>query len=363
MRDRKFQLVVLIAALTWIPSSSAQAVQLQDLVRIKGAESNKLVGMGLVVGLNGTGDGGKFMPAMRPLAAMMNRLMDPNVVAAELKDVKNVALVSVTVKLPASGVREGDHVDVQIASLGPAKSLAGGRLFMTPLLPPVPNDKSPVFGFAEGNLRIPDSDSPTVAVVRNGAVLTRDIHARYLDESGRMTLVLSAPNATWPMANTIATLVNDLMTPDAPPIAQAIDQKNIVIQLPRAEMANPAAFISQVLEIHLDPSLVRSEARVVINQRTGTIVMTGDVEMSPVAISHPGLTITTVTPQPQPTPEQPEVEQKEFVAMDPGKRGGARLSDLLAAFNQLKVPPQDRIDIIKQIHKAGDLHAQLILED
>ncbi len=363
MTDRKYFMMFQAAALGLVLASAAHAVQLQDLVRIKGAESNKLVGMGLVVGLSGTGDGGKFMPAMRPLAAMMNRLMDPNVVASELKDVKNVALVSVTVKLPASGVREGDHVDVQVASLGPAKSLEGGRLFMTPLLPPVPNDQSPVFGFAEGNLRVADPNKPTMATVQDGAVLTRDVHARYLDEVGRLTLVLNSANATWPMANTIATLVNDLMAPEAPPIARAIDQKNIVVQLPRTELSNPAAFISQVLEIHLDPSLVRSEARVVINQRTGTIVMTGDVELSPVAISHPGLTITTIIPPPQPSAENPAMEQNEFVGIDPNRRGGARLGDLLAAFNQLKVPAQDRIEIIKQIHKAGDLHAQLIVED
>ena len=165
------------------------------------------------------------------------------------------------------------------------------------------------------------------------------------------------------MANTLASLVNDLMAPDAPPIAVAIDQKNVVIQLPPAERDNPAAFISQVLEIQLDPTLVRTEARVVINSRTGTIVMTENVQVSPVVISHKGLTITTITPPLPVSAEQPIVEQHEFVGLDPSRRGGARLADLLAAFNQLKVPAEDRIAILKEIHRSGKLHAQLILED
>ena len=347
--------------LVLIAAGGVRAVQIQDIIRIKGAEANKLVGMGLVVGLRGTGDGGKYLPAMRRLAAMMNRLGDPNVIAHELKDVENVALVEVTANLPAVGVREGDRVDVHLASVGPASSLEGGRLVITPLLGPVPG--SPIFAFASGALTIENDDVPTVGVVREGATLTRDVMSRYMDEFGRMAVVLDTPHATVPMANTIATLINDLMAPDAPPIAMAIDGKNVIIEVPQREQANPSAFISQVLEIHLDPSLVRTEARVVINERTGTIVMTGDVHISPVVISHKGLTITTVAPKAPPTPQNPEVEEKTFVGIDPSNRAGAELADLMAAFNQLKVPAEDRIAIIKEIWKSGKLLAQLVVEN
>src|SRR5690606_9756086 len=113
---------LLCASVTlWFASAPAQAVQVQDLVRLKGSETSKLVGMGLVVGLRGTGDGGKFMPAMRPLAAVMQQFMDPNVIAFELKDAKNVALVTLTATLPATGVREGDRVDVYVSAVGAAK--------------------------------------------------------------------------------------------------------------------------------------------------------------------------------------------------------------------------------------------------
>lgn len=349
-----------LAALLML-AASAHAVQVQDMVRLKGTESSKLVGMGLVVGLKGTGDGGKFTPAMRPLAAMMQRLVDPNVVATELKDVKNVAIVTITAKLPAGTVREGDTVDIQIASIGAASSLKGGRLFMAPLYGPIPG--SPVYAFADGAIEIENDTAPTVGLVKRGATLTKDIIARNLDPFGRITLVIDEPNATWPMANTIATLINDLMSPDAAPIAQAVDPKNVVVQVPAAQQSNPAPFISQLLEIHLDSTLVRTEARVVINSRTGTIVMTGDVEISPVVVSHKGLTITTITPPPVPSVNNPAIDPQPFLALDPAHRGGAKLADLMAAMNQLKVPSEDRIEIIKEIYRSGKLHAKLVLED
>jgi flagellar P-ring protein precursor FlgI len=362
MNDPKPTTLLLSAVLLLFAAASArvQAVQVQDLVRIKGAESSKLVGMGLVIGLNGTGDGGKSLPTMRRLASMMSRLGDPTINPLELKDAKNVAVVYITAKLPASGVREGDEIDLQVAAPG-ASSLAGGRLVITPMLGPLPN--SPVFAYAEGPILLEDPVNRAVGTVKRGATLTRDVLAQHVDDGGRMTLVLSEANATWPMASTLATLINDLMAPDGPPIAQAIDQKNVVVQIPLNDRRNPGPFITQILEVQIDPTLVRTEARVVINQKTGTIVMTENVQISPVVITHEGLTITTLQPPRPPTPEQPITEQNNFLALDPGKRSDARLADLVNAFNQLKVPPKDRIAILKEIHRSGKLHAQLILED
>jgi flagellar P-ring protein precursor FlgI len=354
----KYALPLLILATRL--ASPAGAVQLQDLARLKGAESSKLVGMGLVIGLNGTGDGGKSASTVRRLAAMMNRMGDPVVTPLELKDSKNVAVVYISAKLPASGVREGDTVDVEVAA-PMASSLAGGRLVLTPMLGPIPG--SPIFAFAEGAVLVESKDQPATATIKGGASLTRDVYAQYLDEFGRVTLILATPNATWPMANTVATLVNDMLASDSAPIAKALDQKNIVVTVPAGDRKNPAAFISQLLEIQLDPTLVRTEARVVINQKTGTIIMTDDVQISPVVISHKGLTITTVIPARVPTADSPVAETQTFVSLDPAKRGGARLADLLAAFNQLKVSPEDRIAILKEIHRSGKLHAQLLLED
>jgi len=338
----------------------ARGVQLQDVVRIKGSETSKLVGMGLVVGLEGTGDGGKFAPAMRPLAEVTRKLIDPNVVAAELKDSKNVALVALTAEIPDTGVREGDKIDVQVSSIGPAKSLEGGRLFLIPLTGPMPN--SPVYAFAEGALTIEDEDTPTVGVIHDGAQLTRDVMARYLDDSGRIHLVINQDNASWPVANYIASNINGIMAPDGPNLAKAVDQKNVLVQMPPYARQEPASFISQIMQIYVHPDQVATGAKVVINEQTGTIVVTGDVEISPVIISHQGLTITTITPAPEPTQREPKVEDRQFVPVDPHERGGAKLADLLEAFNQLKVESDDRIEIIKVIAKSGKLHADLIIE-
>lgn len=352
--------ILALALLAAVFASAAQAVQVQDLVRIKGSETSKLVGMGLVFGLKGTGDGGKFLPAMRPLAAVVQGLVDPATVAAELKDSKNVALVALTATLPATGVREGDRVDVHVSCVGPAKSLEGGRLFLIPMTGPLPG--SPTFAFAEGPVTTEDANAPTVGLVKNGAQLTRDVSSRYIDNQGRITLVISESVASWPMANNLASLVNGVIAPDGPNIARAVDQKNIIIQVPEYERSDPAAFISQILLTYVDPTQIGSGARVVVNERTGTIIVSGDVQISPVIINHKGLTITTITPPVQPSTTNPQIEQNSFVPVDPEKRGGAKLADLLAAFNQLKVDAPDRIAILREIHKSGKLHAQWIEE-
>lgn len=347
---------VLMAAGT----GTAEAVQVQDIVRLKGSETNKLVGMGLVVGLKGTGDGGKFLPAMRALSQVIGRLNDSGVVAGELADAKNVALVSITCELPGEGVREGDRLDVHVAAVGPAKSLAGGRLFMVPLIGPQPD--SPVFAYAEGAVTIEDDAVPTVGVVPQGGQLTADVMSRLMDKYGRVTLVINPQNASWPVANNLANLINDLVAPDGPRVAKAIDPKNVVVEVPMWQRDEPGRFISPILQTYIDPTQVAGGGKVVINERTGTVVISGDVQVSPVIISHRGLTITTITPPPAANAAQPIVSEDAFVGIDPENRGGAKLADLLAAFNQLKVDAQDRIEILKLMHESGKLHAQLILE-
>src|SRR3954464_8697932 len=118
-------------------ATPAYAVKVADITRIGGQRSNVLTGLGLVYGLKGSGDGGDFQPAIRPLAQMLGKFADQATVA-ELNNVQNVALVSLTATVPSNGVRDGDHIDVYVTSLGAAKSLRGGRLFVTPMQGPVP---------------------------------------------------------------------------------------------------------------------------------------------------------------------------------------------------------------------------------
>ncbi len=340
--------------------SSARAVKVADITRISGQRSNVLTGFGLVFGLKGTGDGGEFMPAIRPLAAMLGKFGDPTTVR-DLAKVGNVALVTLTATLPRNGVRNGDTLDVYVTSVGSATSLRGGRLFVTPLLGPTGGltpDGYP-YAMAQGAVELEDPSTPTVGVVKTGAVMETDLPAKYID-NGRFTLVVDDPSASWTTASTIAKIINDAEGIDGSTLAIAIDPKNIMVTIPQAELDRPDSFISRVQRLPV-PQLP-TEARVLVNERTGTMIVTGDVEISPVVISHRGLTISTIVPTPVPSARNPAMVTKDVVSLDPSNQGGAKLQDLVAALDQLKVPAEDRITIVKELYKTGKLHAKLIVE-
>ena len=354
--------VWILAAALMLTTVSAAGLEVGSVVRIKGSETSTLVGMGLVVGLNGTGDGGDFAPAHRPLVQVISRLIDDRTSLLELQDSKSVALVAIEATVPAQGVREGDLLDVHVSCVGPAKSLEGGRLFLIPLVGE--HKDSDVLALARGPVVLENDETPRTGRISNGAKMTRSIRARFMDQRGYIQLVVAEANASWTTTNNLAALINGLVSPDGPEVARAIDAKNVFVRVPDYERANPASFIANILEAYIDGSQVTGAARVVINQRTGTIVMSGDVEISPTIISHDGLTITMLKPPPVGDDGQPapQVVTESFLALDPNSRGGARLGDLLSAFNQLKVPADDRITIVKQMHEAGQLHAELIIQ-
>ncbi|HWP41347.1 MAG TPA: flagellar basal body P-ring protein FlgI, partial [Tepidisphaeraceae bacterium] len=255
-------------------------------------------------------------------------------------------------------VRDGDRIDVYVTSLGAASSLKGGRLFVTPMQGPVPG--SGIFALAEGPIVLEDPSTPTVGVVKGGCVMEADLPAKYI-ENDRFTLILDDPAASWTTASTIAKIINDAGDADEGEVlAVAVDPKNVVVTIPKSERQRPDSFISRVQRLPVP--MLPTEARVTINDRTGTIIMTGDVEISPVVISHKGLTITTINPPPLPTPRTPVISSKEVVAIDTTNTGGAKLQDLVNALDQLKVPAADRIAIVKELHKTGKLHAKLIVE-
>lgn len=372
--SRTIQRSMLAVLVLLVMAGPVFAVQVRDVVRLKGAETSKLVGMGLVVGLNGTGDGGDHLPAMRSLAEVIGKLNDPNVVASELENANNVAQVTLSAELPSAGVREGDRVDVHVDAIA-AESLQGGRLFMVPMTGP---HMQRVYAYAEGKITLEDEENPTSGVVEDGAQLTRDVMAQYLNDQGQLQLVINQSNASWPVAHNIANRINGLMVPDGNDIAKAVDQKNVYVEVPKYERKDPAGFISQILQIYLDPAHVSTGARVVVNERTGTIVMSGDVQISPVIISHKGLTITTLTggdqnnqnnaaggaagPNQNQNQNGQDEQEQRFIKLDPQGRGGTDLGKLLDAFNRLKVDAQDRIEILKLMEKSGKLHGKLVME-
>ncbi len=380
---------LLLAAFLAMPGA-VWAVKVGDITHLQGSRNNRLSGMGLVMGLKASGDGGKFAPAMRSLARLYKNYGIDASTLDELKNAKNVAIVQIEAILPDEGVREGDRVDVRVVSAGGAKSLAGGQLFMTPLVSGNPNDPR-VMAIASGAIQTPDASMPTVGRIAQGATLERDFIHSYIALGGDLsiyatrsasrplewiksderyvTLVIDDAHAEWSIAHTIAQCINEeSMVSDMDDatgqeqIAVAFDPRTVVVRLPKAEWDNPAPFFYRVENLQVLMPL--TEARVVVDRSSGTIVVKGDVEISPVAVTHKGLTIITTTAGgPAAAPNAPRATTGSFVALDPQRKGGARLMDLIEALNQLKVPAEDRIAIIENLHKGGQLHANLILEN
>ena len=350
-------------------AAPAAATRVADVTRLDGQREEKLTGMGLVVGLPGTGDGKRFAPAAASLAQMLGHFGNATDLAG-LGTVGNVAVVMVTATVPANGARNGDALDVHLTSMGDAKSLAGGRLFVTPMTGPLPGGGG-VFALAEGPVILEDETAPTTGRVERGAVLERDLPKQFVTD-GTITLVLDDAHASWTFASNIAKVVNDSEGLDGEEYAVAIGPKNVVVRIPEAERARPDSFISRVQRLPVP--LVADEARVRINERLGTMVITGDVEISPVVVSMNGLTISTDPGDDAPVVTGPgdpfgggELRpdpRGDFVPVstEATDRQRAKLRDLVAALDALKVPADDRIAIVKELHRTGKLHAKLDIE-
>jgi flagellar P-ring protein precursor FlgI len=329
------------------------ATEIRDVCRVKGQEESTIRGLGLVVGLNGTGESGDG-PTMRALARSLELMGSPLGAQGlptaeeldELRKVKNVALVMVTATIPATGARRGDRVDCQVAGLN-GKSLEGGQLAFAALQGPNTQD-SRVFGLAEGPVLVEDPKSPLTGRIHNGCQVVQDIFTPF-ELEGRVTLVLDRHHAGFVTANAIAEQISH--APNVgPDNVVAIDATNIVVRIPDAEAAQPVAFIAYILEIDLYEK--EPEARVSINERTGTIVISGDVEIGSVVVTHKNVTVQT---------DQPP-QAGAFTALDTEQLDAPRLTRLVATLNDLKIPPADIIEIIKGIERNGKLHGKLIVE-
>ena len=178
-----------------------------------------------------------------------------------------------------------------------------------------------------------------------------------------VTLVIDDAHASWTLAREVAQAVDSALAlaADVDHVALAADPKNVLVLVPDSEIDSPADWISQVEE--LDLLISSGEARVIINRTAGTIVVSGSAKISPVIVSHQGLTITVSAGEEELGLAGSEVQVQNFVAIDPAKAGGSNVSDLLEALNRLNVPIQDRISILTQIHNLGALHARLIVKD
>jgi flagellar P-ring protein precursor FlgI len=331
--------------------------RVRDICRVKGQEENTLQGMGLIVGLRGTGDG-SALPTARALANMMRLLGSPVPVDAqgepalvELKDAKNVALVMVTATVPAHGGRQGDVLNCEVNALS-AKSLDGGYLLTTPLVGPRPGDPR-VFALAQGPIHLDDPARAATGRIHRGCRLEADFRNAFVGED-RITLVIDKDHAAWQTAQDVAAAVNseydfqDTQRLDEKP-ATALDQVNVVVRIPTHYRENPAEFVALVMDSRL--ATIPSSRRVVINERAGTIVCGAEVEVGAVAVTHNGLTIQTGNQV-----------ANQFVGVETADAAPTRLEGLIQALNAIKAPPKDMIEIIKGLERSGALFGELHVE-
>jgi len=339
-------------ALGILAAAAHARTTLKSICRVKGQEENVLHGQGLVVGLKGTGDGGNFLPTIRALATAMQLMGNPvgKAGAAELKDAKNVALVTVTAVVPGTGARQGDKLDCVVSSIGSAKSLAGGRLFWTPLMGPHPQNGR-VYAIAEGPVTLENASDTTTGKVYAGCRLEEDFLNPFTKD-GKVTLILEKNHADFQVAQEITDLINTQMSIQSSgvPLAKATSPVNIEVNIPPQYRDDPVMFIAQVLSLPL--MAPPTGARVVINERTGSIVISGDVEIGAVVVTHKNVVVETGT----------GASTGHFVPLDPGQTETPKLKALVEALNALRVPPADIIDIIRGLNRNGKLHAQLIIE-
>jgi flagellar P-ring protein FlgI len=333
----------------------ASSTRLKNICRVKGQEENVLRGMGLVVGLNGTGEANDPM-TMRAIARAMEVMGNPLAMNGqqagldELRRMKNVALVMVTATVPATGARRGDRLDCFVMGLN-GKSLAGGRLAFASLQGPNTQDPR-VYALCQGQVTIDDPSQPMVGVVHGGCQMEADVFTPFVRD-GFITLVLDKNHANFQLAAEIANLIDYQLTySDARDgrregIARAIDAANIVVRIPESYLRDPVSFASDILDIRIEEP--EPEARVVINPRAGTIVISGDVTIGDVIVSHKNVVVeAAIAPA--------------FAQIDVNQSNTPRLEQLVNQLNALKVPTTDMIEIIRGIERNGKLHARLIIE-
>ncbi|HDP25066.1 MAG TPA: flagellar basal body P-ring protein FlgI [Deltaproteobacteria bacterium] len=357
---KRLCLVVLILILG---AHNLYAVRIKDLVEIQGVRENKLTGYGLVVGLTGTGDKSGAEVTIRSLANML-RNMGIQVDPTTLKP-KNVAAVMVTASLPPFA-RSSQKLDCTVSSLGDSSSLAGGTLISTPLFGPdgkvyaMAQGPVTVGGFAVGGVGAGIvKNIPTVAMIPSGAIVERSMDASL---GPRILLLMNNPDFT-----TTQRLVRTINEKLGTEVAHAQDLTSVEIQVPQQYLNRIVDFVALIESVDVAPD---NRARVVVNERTGTVVMGDDVRISTVAIAHGNLSIR-ITEEPvvsQPLPfsrGDTVILPRTGVTVDEGGKSlvvlpsGTTIADLVGALNAIGVTPRDLLVILQCIKSAGALYAEL----
>jgi flagellar P-ring protein precursor FlgI len=349
--------------------TTVHAERIKDIAAFSGIRENELIGYGIVVGLNGTGDkDGTYI--FQPFANMLTR-MGISVNAADIKGkTKNIAAVIVTAKLPTM-IKPGSKVDVHVSSIGDAKSLQGGTLLMTPLKGADGN----VYAVAQGPVSIGGflaggagaqaiKNHPNTGSIPNGAIVEKEVPVQ-LNDKNRLDLLLTVPDIT--TAKKTADRINIGLGGD---FAKAEGPSVVSIKVPDAYMNRVVDLMSKIELINVD---VDVPARVVINERTGTIVIGDNVTISPIALAHGGLTIEIkveyeavqpppLAPKTAETVVVPKIEMKAEEKKAPlVEVRGTTIGELVKALNVLGVTPKDLVAILQAIKTSGSLKAELVI--
>jgi len=345
-----FCLAVVVMVVVGTLCIPAQALKIRDVARLKNERPGVVVGYGLVVGLKGTGDGGDNALTIAKLAALVKNLGDERTLERELKNNNNVAVVQVTVNIPAQGAYKGDKLDAIVSSVGSAKSLRGGHLFPMPVLVQR-TDLTIIVATASGECLLDDEQHPTKARVVGGAVMVLDNPSEEI-KNGEFTLVLHQNTANPETATAVADQINEdvKVQTGGQLVAFPMDSKSVVVKIPAAEMGSVTHFIKRIRELPL-PN-IPDPAKVVIDTKSKTIIFTQEVELAPTMISHGGMTIEIVSSPPSASP------MTSAAAGQPN----TRLRDLMEAFRLYSVSPDDRIAIVRELHKSSALKADLVVQ-
>jgi flagellar P-ring protein precursor FlgI len=364
MWNSKYLLTTALACLALLLTAlQAEAVRIGDLCDVQGVRGNILKGQGIIVGLAGTGD--NAAAAVRAQERMLKRLTIDIDSTGELST-DNSAVVMVTATLPPFA-KEGTRIDVQVSSLYDSESLEGGILMNTHLT----GDDGRVYAVAQGPISTGGFNANatgaaarqnhvTVGRVPNGAYVEREVPSTYHD-GGRLVLMVRQPDFV--TANNIQKMLNTTFGLDS---AYALGAGAIKVNIPAGEKADIVAFVAKLLEIDVS---ARQPARVVINERTGTIVIGGTVGVKPCQVAHGNITITVaatpVIAQPAPLAQGDTVVTQVTdlnVTQDDARFNeikGSTAADVAKSLNTLKVPPRDMISIFQALREAGALDAEL----
>jgi flagellar P-ring protein precursor FlgI len=370
----KIGIIALAASLAGL--LPVQADRLKDLTSIAGVRANQLVGYGLVVGLAGTGDGNAAL-TQQSLQSMISQF--GVVTSAANMNGKNAAAVIITAELPPFA-KPGQKLDIVVSTVGQAKSLRGGTLLMTPLL----GADGETYAVAQGNLMVGglgvaggDGSSltvnvPTVGRIPGGASVEKMIETPFLDNAN---ILLNLHQGDFSTTNRVAEAINDVFGGD---VAVPLDSTTVKVRAP-IDPAQKVSFVSLLENIEVEPD--RPRAKVVVNARTGTIVIGGDVRVSAAAVTHGSLTVrvkedvnvtqaqamavadgvaATVPGAAVQTPDTTITAEEEIArafVFDPG----AELSSIVDALNAVGGTPSDLVAILEALREAGSLRAELIV--